>query len=231
MKSDVIRIIPLCLALVLASCKTAEITKGEKKIAQKSLLSAPSVTNVTGKIAVTVGSIGPLTVNAGMSWDKCINLSYNLLGLMELANVTLTPDDVTIINRVNGVYCREPYSALPYVGILKLDFKTVQGILWGRAISNGKCETDAEGNVSGLALSSVAYKASAAYSGRVMLSQDCSLPSVSSIQVNSGNRSLSVRLRYSGFARSASEIGSSASFSGLRKVTSSEMIDILKKYL
>ena len=231
MKSDRFLVLAACVALLFASCKTTEVAEGGRKDSRKALLSAPSVRSVTGRIAVTVGSIGPLTTNAEMSWDNRINLSYSVLGLLEVANVTLTPKDVTIVNRVNGVYCQEPYSALPYIGVLKLDFKTIQGILWGRAVSSGKFETDADGNVSHISLSSVVYKATVDYSGRIMLSQDCGLPSVAAVSVSSGNRNLAVRLRYSSFRSYGGEIAPAGNLYGLRKVSVSEMTDILKKYL
>ncbi len=221
-----------CIALMLASCRTAEVAQsGGRRTPAKAFLAAPSVRNVSGRIAVTVGSTGPLTVTAEMNWDNCIKLSYSVLGLMEIANVTLTPKDVTIINRVSGVYCQEPYSSLPYVGVLKMDFKTIQGILWGRAVSAGKCETDADGDISRISVSSVLYKATVDYSGRTMLTQDCSLPSVVSVSVSSGNRSLSVRMRYNNFVASAGVIDTVNSLYGLRKVSVSEMVDILKNYL
>lgn len=225
-------LLAVCIALAFASCRTTEVVqRSGGRVSKKVSAAAPSVRNVSGKIAVTVGSTGPLTVSADMSWNECIKLSYNALGLLEIANVTLTPEDVTIINRVNGVYCQEPYSSLPYIGALKLDFKTVQGILWGRAVSAGKCETDADGNISRISMSSVVYKATVDYSGRTMLSQDCGLPSVASVSVNSGGRSLSVRMRYNSFTVSAGSNGTVNSVSSLKKVSSSEMIDILKKYL
>lgn len=133
----------LALSLcVLNSCRTSRVRKAETREYALEMLSAPEVTDLSGKFSVTYGTSGPFTIKARMRWDKCIHLSYSVLGLMEVAAVDILPDKVVLANKVNGVYSELAFSDIPYIGVAKADFRTVQGLLWNRLSVYGKSSPD-----------------------------------------------------------------------------------------
>lgn len=253
----------ICLILSAVSCRTSRLQKTALREEAVQMLSEPSVADLTGRFSVTYGTSGPVTVKARMRWDKCIHLSYNALGLMEVCGADILPEGIVLVNRLNDTYSTVGYSDIPYLDGIKVDFRTVQGILWDRMFVYGtadpvqaaghidlitadkgdggriladdqsdfRFEMESDGRISCISKSAMLYKASITYSGQANITPEFFLPSQMNLNVNFGTKSISARLRYSGFsaARSSGEI--SYDQSELSKIPLSEMLEIVKKFL
>lgn len=263
LKSVLFRAMMLCMVLSVVSCRTARLQKSALKEEAELMLSEPSVTDLSGRFSVTYGSSGPFTVRARMRWNKCIHLSYNALGLMEVCGVDILPNQIVLVNRLNGTYSTVNYSDIPYLDGIKVDFLTVQGILWNRIfvygmadpvpasghidlitgntgdggrvladdLSDFRFNLEKDGCISRISKTAMLYKASAAYSGKTAVSQTFSLPSQMNVSVVLGSKSITARLRYSGFSSAGASGEISYDQSELDKIPVSEMLKSVKKYL
>lgn len=118
--------------LLLHSCGSIRQMKSEDRDQVVRLLDNPPLTGFSARASVTLGSTGPFTLSVRTRWNECIQLSYNALGLAEVAAVEFTPDRVTVISRINRVYSELLFSQIPHIDDLKADFRTIQGLIWGR---------------------------------------------------------------------------------------------------
>ncbi len=141
-KAAIRSVLVLCVCLLAVSCKTAGISGSHNTEYAVKALTPPAVTDISGTLSVSVGSIGPLSVKTRLCWNQSISMSYSVLGLLEVAGVEMTPDKITVVNRVNRVYCEMGYSDIPYTDLLKLDFQVVQGLLWGKTFVYGMPESE-----------------------------------------------------------------------------------------
>lgn len=134
LKAVSILAVALCVIsmMLLQSCGSARQLKSESQDKATMLLSDPPLTGFSARASVALGSNSPFTVSVRTRWDEIIQISYNALGLVEIAVVELTPDKIILISRVNRIYSELPFSQVPYINDLKADFRTVQGLLWGR---------------------------------------------------------------------------------------------------
>ena len=133
----------LCIALMAGICLLATACRTSRQLSREALdtasgmLAAPAERDVAGKLSVTWKQNSPVTLRVNMRWNSCIHVSYSLFGLLEVADVDILPDRIVIVNRNSRTYCEIPYGDIPYNNLLKLDFTTLQGILWGRLFSSG----------------------------------------------------------------------------------------------
>ena len=126
---------------MFASCRSSKvIQKNELREQAVEYLANPAVKEISGKITLTSGNKGPFTLKIKMRWNDCIHISYSVLGLMEVASVDILPRKVVIVNSLNDVYCEMKYSDIPYIGIAKIDFRTIQGLLWDRMFVYGQSD-------------------------------------------------------------------------------------------
>lgn len=252
----------LCIVLTLTSCRTTRQQRSDAKGLVQEMLADPEARDVSGRFSVTYGSQGPLTIKARMQWNNYIHLSYSALGLLEVAAVDLLPRGVVIANRINGTYTEVSYSDIPYLDGVKVDFRTVQGLLWDRMfvygesdnaiaaghldlllndkkngtrifsddVSDFRFELDEAGRVSGISKNTLLYKALMRYSFPEAPNA-ANMPSQASLSMNFGTKSVSARLRYSGFAPVKGAGDGRIDISSLSRIPLSDMLSIIRKYL
>ncbi|MBQ0094294.1 MAG: DUF4292 domain-containing protein [Bacteroidetes bacterium] len=144
------RIVSYILAIILlASCGSVNRTRksdegkvqNEEMMILSRLVEPEQPDELTASMSV---SISGMKVNGQirMRRDHSIQFSASLLGLMEVARIEFLPDQVIIVDRMNGRYCVCHYAFLPYRNELGLDFQVVQSIFWNRAFSPDATTTD-----------------------------------------------------------------------------------------
>lgn len=137
-------IFPLMLALLfLNGCGSRALLNKKERSAEgdtrkliTGLLSAPPVTELTASYSSTVNG-ARISGQIRMRRDHSIQISANLLGLMEVGRVEFLPDRIIIVDRVHNVYSTCYYADVPYRNEIGLDFYMVEALFWNRLFSPG----------------------------------------------------------------------------------------------
>ena len=252
-------LLAMAVTLAVASCKTSQIPSAGRTTESSVLLADPQNRSFSGKLSVSIGQTVPVSLKTKMCWNEGITMSYSLIGLLDIASVSITPEKIIIVNRVNSSFCEADYSEIPYLDKLKLDFRSFQGLLWGRAFvygygKNGKAshlksgrrsqegnvtltderggfqfDVDGNGQVMRTGKSTVLYNFSADYLRNGRVGSD-NLPSSVTVNASLSGKSVNARIGYSGMSVSDGRM-EPVRTDGLRKVTLSEMLGLLKEYL
>lgn len=157
-KTTTLAVIAL-LTLGLTGCRTTRQTESvdlSKK--QRTELIAPlaqypdEVKTLSTRATIALNYNGLSATVKGrlrMRRDESIQISITALGLMEIANIELTPKGAYIIDRVNKRYALLDYSSglLSNIGI---NFSTMQALFWNRLFIPG--EKDVWNNAGDFAL-------------------------------------------------------------------------------
>lgn len=133
----------IIVLLTFASCRTVkeiQTSRGKEPSTEqsilKNILSQPENRELTSSLTI---STSDLTIGGQlrMRWNSSIQISINMMGLMEIARIELLKDHLLIIDRVGRRYCISPYADLPYFNSIGIDFYSLQALLWNRAFSPG----------------------------------------------------------------------------------------------
>lgn len=125
---DLTLILTVLLVLLIAGCKSNSYVQDKNPIAVEKL--RPNHKYMSA-------SVTPFNVRLDMAWSDVIILRVVPFGLAEVFRAELSADDVLLVNRLNRWYIRFDYNDIPYNGILKLNFNTIQGLLWNKVFSPG----------------------------------------------------------------------------------------------
>lgn len=91
------------------------------------------------KFSVEVGSQNmTLTGNLKMKRDDVIRLQLMAFGFVEAGRLEFTPDYVLIIDRINKLYLKVPYSHLDFMRNSNIDFYVIQALFWNELFQPGK---------------------------------------------------------------------------------------------
>ena len=83
------------------------------------------------KFSVEVGNQNmTLTGNLKMKRDDVIRLQLMAFGFVEAGRLEFTPDYVLIIDRINKLYLKVPYSHLDFMRNSNIDFYVIQALFW-----------------------------------------------------------------------------------------------------
>jgi hypothetical protein len=80
------------------------------------------------------GDKNDVTLNIRIERDKRIWVSITAILGIEAARAMITPDSILIINKLQGVYTRKPFSYVYQYAGNQVNFKTIQAMLIGNAI-------------------------------------------------------------------------------------------------
>jgi len=162
-----VRLLIVCCLLVMVSCKARK----QVLVARKADSSAKSVDNkmssklnairakqvnfntFSGKAKTKLninGNSNDVTLNIRIERDKRIWVSITAILGVEAARALITPDSILLINRLQGVYLRKPFSYVYKYASTQVNYKTLESLLIGNAVPellNEKAElTNADGN-------------------------------------------------------------------------------------
>jgi len=145
------RIWILCglLAMVIAGCKTkkqivanhpAPVTKPKNDLqARLNVIRAQQAdfNTFSGKAKTSLninGNSNDCTLNIRINSNKKIWVSVTALLGIEVARAVITPDSILVINRLQSVYLKKPFSFIHTYTNSHVDFPMLQALLVGNAI-------------------------------------------------------------------------------------------------
>lgn len=80
------------------------------------------------------GSGNDVTMNIRMARDKKIWVSITAILGIEVARALITPDSIKIINKLQGVYLKKPFSYIYKYASRQVNYKTIESLLVGNAM-------------------------------------------------------------------------------------------------
>lgn len=109
------------------------------------------------------GNSNDVTLNIHIQRDKKIWVSVTAILGVEVARAMITPDSITVINRLQGVYMKKPFSYVYQYGGRQVNYKTIESLLVGNAMPellNDKADvgTDNANTIISGALQDLLYK-------------------------------------------------------------------------
>lgn len=112
------------------------------------------------KLAIN-GNENDVTLNIRVNRDQKIWISITAIAGIEVARALITPDSIQVVNRLQNVYLKKPFSYVYKYAGRQVNFRTLQALLVGNAIGellneNAKftpegANTSLTGNLNGLA--------------------------------------------------------------------------------
>lgn len=95
------------------------------------------------------GNSNDVTLNIRVARDQKIWISVTAIIGIEVARAQITPDSIIVVNRLQNVYLKKPFSYVYTYASRQITFKTLQALLVGNAIPevlNSRPDFAAEGN-------------------------------------------------------------------------------------
>ncbi len=96
------------------------------------------------------GNSNDVTLNIRIERDKRIWVSITAILGVEAARALITPDSILLINRLQGMYLRQPFSYVYKYASSQVNYKTLESLLIGNAVPellNDKADfTSTDGN-------------------------------------------------------------------------------------
>ena len=153
MKRNILnKIAIVCLLVVAAGCKSKKLVVVNRPV--KDSVAAVKVNDVATRLAavrskqVTFntfsgraktklnvnGDENDVTFNVRIARDQKIWISITAILGVEAARAVITPDSIMVVNRLQGLYIREPFRFIHQFAGKLVNFKTVQSLLVGNAI-------------------------------------------------------------------------------------------------
>ncbi len=83
---------------------------------------------------VVNGNDNDVTLNIRINRDQKIWISITAIAGIEVARAQITPDSLLVVNRLQSVYLKKPFSYIYGYASKQVNFKTVQSLLVGNAI-------------------------------------------------------------------------------------------------
>lgn len=110
--------------------------KATQQAILKNILSEPNNPELASSLTLSTEDF-TVTGQLRMRWNRSIQISANLMGLMEIARIEFLPDHLLVIDRTGRRYCSSTYSDLPYLSSIGIDFHTLQSLFWNKAFAPG----------------------------------------------------------------------------------------------
>lgn len=80
------------------------------------------------------GNSNDVTLNIRISRDKKIWVSITALLGIEVARALITPDSIIVINKLQGLYFKKPFSFIYQYASRQVNYKTIESLLVGNAM-------------------------------------------------------------------------------------------------
>jgi hypothetical protein len=146
-----IKLIAICLPLLIVSCKakkqllvkkvavdTVAATVDAKKVKLDAIRAAQTnFDSFSGKARTKLdisGSSNDVTLNIRIKRDQKIWISITAIAGIEVARALITPDSILVINRLQSVYIKKPFSYINTFAGNQVNYKTIESLLIGNAI-------------------------------------------------------------------------------------------------
>jgi hypothetical protein len=152
-KAFCMQIFAVCCLLLLFSCKAKKPLAVRKPVADttvvvktvdlkllkiNSIKAAQTVFNTfSGKARTKLdinGETNDVTLNIRIQRDKKIWVSITAIAGIEAARAVITPDSIMLINRLQSLYIRQPFSYINKYAGSQVNYKMIESILIGNAI-------------------------------------------------------------------------------------------------
>ncbi|HEY5326537.1 MAG TPA: DUF4292 domain-containing protein [Mucilaginibacter sp.] len=109
------------------------------------------------------GNSNDVTLNIRIKRDRKIWISVTAIAGIEAARVLITPDSIKVIDRLESVYIRQPFSYINTFAGNQVNYKTIESLLIGNAIpelvnENADLQTSPDSIVLTGNLQELAYK-------------------------------------------------------------------------
>jgi hypothetical protein len=147
-----IQLFAIFLLLFMVSCKAKKQLIAKKAVAdttvakpidnKKVQLDAiragqTSFNTFSGKARATLdigGSVNDVTLNIRIKRDEKIWVSVTAIAGIEVARAVITPDSLLVINRLQSLYLKKPFSYINKFAGNQVNYKTIESLLIGNAI-------------------------------------------------------------------------------------------------
>lgn len=146
-----IKLFALCFLLLMVSCKArkqlmakhARVDAVAKVVDYKSIklneirAGQTSFDNFSGKAHATLdinGNSNDVTLNIRIKKGRKIWVSITAIAGIEAARVLITPDSMWVINRLQSVYLKKPFSYINKFAGNQVNYTTIESLLIGNAI-------------------------------------------------------------------------------------------------
>lgn len=149
--NNYIKLLAVCCLLIIVSCKAKKAVVVKPASNGKSAESVNSIkakldllrggqtffNTFSGKARTKLdinGSSNDVTLNIRIQRDKKIWVSITAIAGIEVARALITPDSLLVINRLQGVYLKQPFSYIGKFTGNQINYKSVESLLIGNAI-------------------------------------------------------------------------------------------------
>jgi len=176
-----LKLITLCCVLFAFGCKsrkplvvkrvadtTAAVKPVDTRAAKLELIKSKqtSFNTFAGKAKTKLdinGNTNDVTLNIRIQRDKKIWVSITAIAGIEVARAMITPDSLLLINKLQSLYLRKPFSYVNKYAGEQVNYRTLESLLIGNAIpelltENAEFKTDSGNTTLTGNLSEVLYK-------------------------------------------------------------------------
>jgi hypothetical protein len=177
-----IKLITVCCLLLIFGCKSRKLVMVKKVVADSTAAVKPldtkaakltvikakqtSFNTFSGKAKTKLdisGNSNDVTLNIRIQMGHKIWVSVTAIAGIEVARAMITPDSILLINRLQSVYVRKPFSYINKFAGKQVNYKTLESLLIGNALPELLTENSeffsAEGNTTLTGnLNNVVYK-------------------------------------------------------------------------
>lgn len=147
-----VKLMAVCCLLVAFGCKAKKPIV--KRVADSTVSNKPEVNTKAARIAAIKakqinfntfagkaktkldinGNSNDVTLNIRIQRDKKIWVSITAIAGIEVARAVITPDSLLLVNRLQSLYLRKPFSYINKFAGRQVNYKTVESLLIGNAI-------------------------------------------------------------------------------------------------
>ena len=150
--SSYVKLFAICCGLFIVSCKAKKQVVILKPVKTDSTSTTVNATELklnairtgqtyfntfSGKARTKLdisGNSNDVTLNIRINRDKKIWVSITAIAGIEVARALITPDSIMVINRLQGVYIKQPFSYINKFTGGGVNYKTIESLLVGNAI-------------------------------------------------------------------------------------------------
>jgi len=144
------KLLIICGLLAIVSCKAKKQLVVNKKAETSDVKKAAEISKLNSIIAAQLnfntfsgkaktqlninGSSNNVTLNVRIEKGKRIWVSITAIVGIEVARALITPDSILVVNKLQDLYLKKPFSFIYKYASEKLDYSSVEALLVGNAI-------------------------------------------------------------------------------------------------
>ena len=146
-----LKLVAICCLLLTISCKSRKLLTAKRVVADS--IAKPIDSKILKLNAIRSGQTGfntfsgkaqtkldingdnnDVTLNIRIKHDQKIWVSITAIAGIEVARALITPDSIMLINRLQSLYLREPFSYINKFAGDQVNYKTLESIMIGNAM-------------------------------------------------------------------------------------------------